>query len=52
VRARISSPVLDARAHAADDSVNSARPRLKTRRRPKRSPSAAAVMIAAANAMP
>jgi hypothetical protein len=52
VRARINSPVLGAKAHAADDTVNSARPRLKTRLRPKRSPSAAAVMMPAANAMP
>jgi len=32
--------------------VNSATPITKTRRRPKRSPSAAAVMMPAANAMP
>src|SRR5262249_47838450 len=52
VRANISSPMLGARAHAADETANSARPRLNTRRRPNRSPSAAALMIPAANAMP
>ena len=51
VRATISSEALGASAHVAEASVKRARPTVKTRRRPKRSPSAAAVMIPAAKAM-
>jgi len=47
-----SAGALGARAQAAEARVNSARPEMKTRRRPRRSPSAAAVMMPAANAMP
>ena len=42
-RAAISAPVPGASAAAADAVVNSTRPATKTRRRPKRSPSAAPV---------
>ena len=52
VRATTSSAASGASAHAAEASVNSASPRMKTRRRPNRSPSAAAVMMPAAKAMP
>jgi len=52
VRAAISSEALGARAQAADATVNRARPMMKIRRRPKRSPSAAAVMMPAAKAIP
>ena len=52
VRATISSEAPGTSAQAADASVNSGKPVLNTRRRPKRSPSAAAVMIPAANAIP
>src|SRR5215471_8013571 len=52
VRATISSDAFGASAQAADAIVKSACPKLKMRRRPKRSPRAAAVMIPAAKAMP
>ena len=52
VRAAINSVALGARAQAADATVNRARPMVKMRRRPKRSPSAAAVMMPAAKAIP
>ena len=52
VRAAISPAVLGARAHAAEARVNSDRPMSKIRRLPNRSPSAAAVMMPAAKAMP
>ena len=51
VRAAISAGAPGASAQAADATVNRARPAANTRRRPKRSPAAAAVMIPAANAM-
>jgi len=50
-RAVISSPTSGASAQAADAAVNTARPAVYTRRRPSRSPSAAAVMMPAPNAM-
>src|ERR1700728_804866 len=50
-RAVISSPTSGASAQAADAVVNTARPAVYTRRRPSRSPSAAAVMMPAPNAM-
>ncbi len=52
VRAAISSEALGARAQAPEAMVKRARPRVKMRRRPKRSPSAAAVMMPAAKAIP
>jgi hypothetical protein len=51
-RAAISSEAFGARAQAADAAVNSTTPHTKTLRRPSRSPSAAAVMMPAANAIP
>jgi len=47
-RAAMRSVVLGARAQAAEAKLNSARPATYTRRRPKRSPMLAAVMIPAA----
>ncbi len=47
-RAAMRSVVLGARAQAAEARLNSARPATYTRRRPKRSPMLAAVMIPAA----
>jgi hypothetical protein len=47
-RAAMRSVVLGARPHAAEARLNSARPATYTRRRPKRSPMLAAVMIPAA----
>ena len=41
-RARISTPMLGARAATAEAAVNTAMPSTKMRRRPKRSPMAAA----------
>ena len=52
VRAAISADRLGATAQATEATVNSESPSVNTFRRPKRSPSAAAVMIPAANAMP
>src|SRR5947209_10129297 len=49
-RAATRRPAFGASAHAADAAVKTASPVTNTRRRPKRSPSAAAVMIPAANA--
>ena len=51
-RAAMSTVASGATAHAAEASVNRARPAMNTRRRPSRSPSAAAVMMPAANAIP
>ncbi len=51
VRAAISWPAPGASAQAAEATVNRASPRPKTRRRPNRSPAAAAVMMPAAKAM-
>jgi hypothetical protein len=51
VRAAISSEAFGASAQTAEATVNRARPTLKIRRRPKRSPTAAAVMMPAAKAM-
>jgi hypothetical protein len=51
-RAAISADAVGERAQAAEPRVNSTRPAMKTLRRPSRSPSAAAVMMPAANAMP
>src|SRR5690242_21856298 len=51
VRAAISAETSGATAQAAEATVNRARPMVKTRRRPKRSPRAAAVMMPAAKAM-
>ena len=51
-RAAIRVPAVGASAQAADATVNSIRPATYTRRRPSRSPSAAAVMIPAAKARP
>ena len=47
-RAPISSPALGASAQAADAAVNRSNPATYMRRRPNRSPRAAAVMIPAA----
>ena len=47
-RAAISQPMLGASAHAADAATNSPRPATNMRRRPKRSPSAAAVISSTA----
>jgi hypothetical protein len=52
VRAAINSDRFGARAQATEATVNRASPMVKTFRRPSRSPSAAAVMIPAAKAMP
>jgi hypothetical protein len=49
-RQAISTPALGASAHAAEASVNTSRPVTYTRRRPSRSPSAAAVMMPAPKA--
>jgi hypothetical protein len=51
VRAAISSEAFGASAQTAEATVNRARPMLKIRRRPKRSPAAAAVIMPAAKAM-
>jgi len=51
VRAAISPEAFGASAQTAEATVNRARPILKIRRRPKRSPTAAAVMMPAAKAM-
>ena len=51
VRAAISPGTFGASAQTAEATVNSRRPIVKTRRRPKRSPAAAAVMMPAAKAM-
>jgi DNA-directed RNA polymerase specialized sigma24 family protein len=50
VRAAISSEAFGASAQTAEAAVNRARPIVKIRRRPKRSPAAAAVMMPAAKA--
>ncbi len=52
VRAAISSDRFGATAQATEAAVKRASPMVKTFRRPIRSPSAAAVMIPAANAIP
>jgi hypothetical protein len=52
VRATISADRFGASAQAIEAKVNRASPTVKTLRRPKRSPSAAAVMIPAPNAIP
>jgi hypothetical protein len=49
-RAMISTSAFGASAHDADPAVNTSRPAVKTRRRPSRSPRAAAVTMPAANA--
>src|SRR5215471_10593953 len=49
-RAAMRMATVGARAQAAEETLNSARPIANTRRRPERSPSAAAVVIPAANA--
>ena len=51
-RATISADRFGARAQATEAAVNRASPMVNTFRRPNRSPSAAAVIIPAANAMP
>ena len=51
VRAAISADAFGASAQTAEATVNRARPIPKIRRRPKRSPRAAAVMMPAAKAM-
>ena len=48
VRAAMSQPAVGASAHAADARAKSARPPANSRRRPKRSPSADAVMSSTA----
>jgi hypothetical protein len=52
VRATINRDKDGASAHATEATVNRVSPMVKTFRRPNRSPSAAAVMIPAAKAMP
>ena len=49
-RNAMSAPMSGASAQAADAAVNTARPNTYIRRRPIRSPSAAAVMMVAPNA--
>jgi len=49
-RAAISAPIPGASAHAADPDANTPSPATKTRRRPNRSPTAAAVMSSTAKA--
>jgi len=48
-RAAISAPTPGASAHAADAAANTPRPTAKTRRQPRRSPTAAAVISRTAN---
>ena len=47
-RATISQPIVGASAHAADMTVNRSSPMRNSRRRPKRSPSAEAVISSTA----